>query len=154
MEVVTRPWAGAPRQWIIVFDRKAATWWINWLPLGKYKHVRAFGYVPEAKAFIFYDVAFDRTMIAIACDQAATALIREWLTDADAISMPARAAGLPAPRIGFWCVQAIKHLIGLRSGALRPSALWRDCLRQGGEIVANENVSTGTADTAAAGCGP
>lgn len=152
MDVITRPWLGTPRQWIVLFDREVTTWWVNMLPLGKYKHVRAFGYVPEAKAWIFYDVALDRTVIKIACDQDAKRLMADWLAKADAISMPARAHGFPAPRLGFWCVPAIKHLIGLRSGALRPQTLWRDCLRQGGEIVAHESVSPRSADSTPAGC--
>lgn len=142
MDLIARPWAGQPRQWTVVFDRRAATWWMNKAPIGKYKHVRAFGYVSEAKAWIFYDVSLDRTTIQMACDQHAMTLMGEWLAKADAILMPAADRGFPAPRLGFWCVQAIKHLIGLRSGALLPDALWRDCLRAGGEIVAHEAGST------------
>lgn len=157
MDLIARPWMGEPRQWTVVFDRRAATWWMNKAPIGKYKHVRAFGYVPEAKAWIFYDVSLDRTTIRMACDQDAMTLMGEWLAKADAILMPVVDRGFPPPRLGFWCVPAIKHLIGLRSGALRPQRLWDDCLRAGGEIVAHEAGSTdlrgeGRSVATASGC--
>lgn len=149
MDLVMRPWAGTPQQWIIVFDRSCKTQWVNRMPIGKYKHVRAFGYVAEAQAWIFYDVSLYDTSIFLACDAHAKALIKAWLADADAIGMPALPPRRAAPRLGFWCVQAVKHLIGLRSGALRPDTLWRDCLANGGEIVANGL----TQPTAAPGAG-
>src|ERR1700738_1141353 len=35
--------------------------------------------------------------------------------------------------LGFWCTIAMKHLVGLRSRALRPDRLWHDCIAAGGK---------------------
>jgi hypothetical protein len=38
-------------------------------------------------------------------------------------------------RLGFWCVPAMAHLLGLKGTLFRPDALYRACLAQGGSIV-------------------
>jgi hypothetical protein len=38
-------------------------------------------------------------------------------------------------RLGFWCVPAMAHLLGLRGFMFRPNALYRACLAQGGAVV-------------------
>lgn len=130
------PGAGEPARWILCFSRQAQRRWMNWFPfIGPYKHVRAFGCVPGINTWIFYDAALDRTSVLVARGETARALMAEWLHGADAIGMDVRTGRACIPRLGTWCVPAVKHLIGLRSGALRPIGLWRDCVRHGGEVI-------------------
>lgn len=133
--IIFDPGAGEPTQWFVCFQRHA-TAWVERLPIGRYKHVAAFALVPYINTWIFVDVCLDRTSIKIARGDAAKVLIGAFATDAMVVQMPARSRTTLLPRLGGWCVPAVKHLIGLRSGALRPDALLRDCLRNGGEIAA------------------
>jgi hypothetical protein len=120
--------------WTIAFHRRAARRWVEWLAGGRYKHVSAFTYVSSLRLWVLYDVKLAGAPIVLLPDsQAAIARISAHLADADLITMPPRESG--GLCMGFFCVPAIKHLVGLRGGALRPDALWRDCLRQGGNVV-------------------
>lgn len=135
------PGTGEPTQWYVCFCRRAATRWLERLPIGRYKHVRAFGCVPAVNTWIFFDPALDRTSVRLARGASVRKLMTEWLTGADVIRMPVVSRETLIPRLGGWCVPAIKHLVGISGCALRPDALWRDCLRQGGEaFTADESA--------------
>lgn len=121
-----------PDVWVLVFNRVASKRWTSWIALGKYKHVRAYAYVPFLHVWVFYDPRFRGTSITIAADGAQHALIREWITDADLMRMLRRTHETRRFPVFGWCVPAIKRLIGLRCSALRPDSLWRSCLRNGG----------------------
>ena len=87
---------GSPTRWMIVFDREAASWWTNFIAFGHYKHVRAFGYVHEADAYLFYDVKFGGTVLQIARGDGARALMLEWTANADVLRWDGRvSAQLP-----------------------------------------------------------
>lgn len=122
-----------PEQWVLVFDRKPLNWWLGWLVWGKYKHVRAYGYVPFLHVWLFYDATFAGIEMWVAADgEPARAMIGKWIAgDTTLVLMPRRAH---ANRSTFtamsgWCVPAVKRLIGLRSSALRASSLFADCMR-------------------------
>lgn len=123
---------GTPTRWLLVFNRKAETWWGHIAACGTYKHVRAFGYVAASDAYIFYDVQFDGTRLCIARGDHARRLMADWTQDADVLSVEAR-PGLNCQR--WWqpllCTTATAHLVGLPSGALRPDRLYAHCLRNG-----------------------
>jgi hypothetical protein len=136
------PGAGEPTQWYVCFCRRAATRWLERLPVGEFKHVRAFGCVPAINTWIFFDPALDHTTIRVARGAAAELLMAQWLTDSEVVRMPIVSREILWPRLGGWCVPQIKHLLGIRSGALRPNALLRDCLRHGGRTVSqNESAN-------------
>jgi hypothetical protein len=134
--IVFDPGAGEPRKWVICFCRKSTRWWLDRLPIGEFKHVRAFGSIPEIQSWVFFDPAWDRTVIKVARGHAAEQLVLQFLHDCEAVVMPAN-TGPMRPHVGGWCVPAVKQLVGLRSGALRPNALYRDCLANGGETLVN-----------------
>jgi hypothetical protein len=145
--IIFDPGGGEPMHWAVCFTRKSATRWANWLPIGRYKHVRAFGCVPEINTWIFFDPSWRRTTIRVARGDAANELIREFLYLADVIQMPV-CERRRAPPIFGWCVPAVAHLLGLPSGALRADRLFRDCLRHGGELLA-DGCTVATAPAAA-----
>jgi hypothetical protein len=61
-------------------------------------------------------------------------LLLDYLDNSDTITMPRMP--MPrrlAPQLGFWCTIAMKHLVGIRSRALRPDRLWQDCIAAGGK---------------------
>lgn len=125
-----------PQFWVLVFSRVAHQPWQRYCVPGRYKHVRAYAYLPATQTWLFYDVHLHRTQILVVPDcDAALGILALWQRDADLLRMRRRDDARIFFRIGFWCVPAMKHLIGLRSGALRPDALWRDCVRAGAERI-------------------
>jgi hypothetical protein len=134
---ITKTGLGEPTIWWVGFSREAATWWANYIP-GHFKHVKAAGYHPGADAIVFYDFGIERTMIAIGLGDAGFNSMVQWLDNCDVVTyrpQKCRPPALPL-RFGLWCVPAIKHLLGIRSGALRPDALMRDLLQNGATVFA------------------
>lgn len=130
------PGTGEPQRWVVCFSRTAATTWLQRAPIGRYKHVRAFGCVVPIQTWVFFDPAMSRTSLRLARGAAATALMMEFLHEADAILIERRERARAVPRLAGWCVPQIRHLLGLSGiGALRPAALWNELLRHGGEIL-------------------
>lgn len=127
---------GAPTRWLLVFNHKAETWWSRLAACGRLKHVRAFGYVADADAYVFFDPQFEGMSIQIARGDGARRLMVEWCQDADVLAIDARPSFLIFRFfMPLLCTTAIAHLIGLPVSALRPSALYRKCLQNGATVV-------------------
>jgi hypothetical protein len=121
--------------WILVFCKNPGRWWVRLLAWGRYHHVKAIAHLPRMRGWLIYDVKFNgtRLMFAHEDDPATGAFLRDYLDNTDTIAMPR----VPMPRrrfpqLGFWCTIAMRHLVGIRSRALRPDRLWRDCVAAGG----------------------
>ena len=154
---------GRPTRWLIAFDREAASWWTNFIAFGHYKHVRAFGYVDEADAYVFYDVQFTGTVIQVARGAGARALMGEWAANADLLRYD---SGFIRPSGGFIqslarfirpliCTTAIAHLLGL-PGALRnwrPDGFYRACIESGAKVIIHGRTE-GTTPAAGSDAGP
>ena len=126
--------------WILLFSTKRGRWWVRLLACGRYHHVKAIAYLPAMRAWLFYDVKFNgtRLMVAGEDDPGAPAFLHDYLDRCDLLAMPR----LPvpkrvAPHAGFWCTLAMKHLVGIRTAALRPDRLWRDSVAAGGRPYDN-----------------
>jgi hypothetical protein len=126
--------------WTLVFCKKRGRWWVRLLAWGRYHHVKAVAYLPKLRAWLFYDVKFNDTRVLLANADApsTSSFLQEYLENSDTIIMPK----LPMPRricpqLGFWCTIAMKHLVGIRSRALRPDRFWQDCIAAGGRPHAN-----------------
>jgi len=125
---------GQPVRWVLCFQRTTESRWIRWLACGRYKHVCAFGYIAEVDHWVFLDWRISVVDVIVARGTGADQMIAYYTRDADMLGMTPQKRGLGL-RLGFYCVPAVKHLLGIRSSALRPSRLWRDCIRQGAEIL-------------------
>jgi len=141
--------------WILLFSKKRGRWWVRLLACGRYHHVKAIAWLPAMRAWLFYDVKFNgtRLMLAGEDDPGTAAILHDYLEHCDLVAMPR----LPIPRRiaphpGFWCTLAMKHLVGIRTAALRPDRLWRDSVAAGGKPYvseAGEASSMVAAETAA-----
>jgi hypothetical protein len=89
--------SGSPTRWLIVFDRRAATWWASLVACGRRKHARCFGYVPACEAWVFFDCQFVHTSIQVARGEGARRLIAEW-TDGAEVGNQRATAGPVVPR--------------------------------------------------------
>ena len=135
VDLIAGPLIVEPVNWTVVFSRRARTRLQHLLIIGRYKHVRAYAYVPFLHVWVFYDVHLRGTSIVVAADgPPANQMIAIWIEDADLVQISVNKDGinrLSWPILGF-CVPAMKRLLGIRSGTLRPDGFYRDCLRNGG----------------------
>ncbi|MGL4297118.1 MAG: hypothetical protein ACRCTG_15505 [Aestuariivirga sp.] len=142
----TRPPIEQPEFWFAAFHEAAETPWVRWVP-GRFKHVSAVGYFREAKSWVVLDPSILGTRLLIFADtDAGLNALGAWLDNALVLRMPALSQDLDAMkargvaklglgRLGFWCVPAVRHLLGIPSRALLPDGLLRDCLANGGTVA-------------------
>ena len=134
MDVVYQK-ACEPERWTVVFHRVAGNRFFSWLAMGHFKHVSAFAWVPDLKVWLVYDVSFRRTRIVLLPDTPESkAHLAKIITGNCMVTLNARHDAFPVMRFGLLCTTAIKHLLGLSGGALRPDALFRLCVREGGAV--------------------
>lgn len=123
-----------PDSWTLAFHRTSSRRWVRLLAVGRYKHVSALAFVAPLRLWLVYDVTLAGTRLVLLPDSdEATRRLAELTADADLVTVPrgpARPALMP-----FYCVSAVKSLVGLRCGALLPDALWRHCLKIGGKVA-------------------
>lgn len=125
-----------PDRWFVCFTERAAGSWITrHLPIGRFRHVSAIGYVAALGVWIFYDVSLGRTTIALDADSPEMESMKVATRDMEILSIPALISPARVPRFGFWCVPAIAHLVGIRACALRPDTLHRLLLASGAYVV-------------------
>lgn len=134
----------APQVWNVVFNREAASGWARWVP-GRYKHVRAYAFVPASQVWLFYDVSFVGTDISAVPHGQHWDKLWEFIgpdTASDIVSVTM----LPPRRRRFpwsnWCTSALRHLLNLPGGALRPDAFYRECVENGGIPFEAPNAGT------------
>src|SRR5260221_718515 len=119
MDIIDEPLIGEPPIWTLVFSRETRHPWIGRLTPGKYKHVRAYGYIPGMRKWQFFDVHLNGITLAVVDDgPAARAVLVDWIRDADLIRIK-RLGPSGRPPQPFTCVSAIRHLLGLPGGTLR-----------------------------------
>ena len=133
-----------PREWFIVFHRQSENWWVNWLAWGRYKHVSAFGTVPWSGDWVFFDFLTGRSRFLVVPNEKADRFLAHYSKLGVIVKMPAPDPADIRPKIkpGLWCVTTVAHLLGLRTCALRPDALLRHCLANGGTIVVDDDDET------------
>ncbi|MEO6381969.1 MAG: hypothetical protein ABIO35_08225 [Nitrobacter sp.] len=138
---------GEPVRWLLIFSRQAASRWMSFIAFGRFKHVRAIGYVPGFDQWIFYDVRWSACHLFVVRDKTDEfrALFSDWAYDAEIVSMDRPARSLSRLPKTFLCTTAIGHLLGLRCVAARPDAFYRQCLSHGGVVIDGRAQETRTA---------
>jgi len=117
---------------------------------GRFKHVSLVGLCPFSRVWVGLDTAIDQTRVWVWKDSdAAVGPLGAWMADALVVTMPAPELLPQRARVRglFSCVSAAAHVLGI-AGAVRPDGLLRECLRNGGQIIA-EPLSHADAETTA-----
>lgn len=136
MEIGARPDAIEPTEWFVVFHPKSSNRILSWLAAGRFKHVSAVGYLPGFRAWLVCEAAWGGLHVRLYGHDAMCRMFAEYSRDCAVVKIARKTMAMRlSSRIGFYCVPAVKHLIGLRCGALRPDALLRCCLRNGGTLI-------------------
>jgi hypothetical protein len=122
-----------PAEWFVVFKKKSKLRWVNWVP-GRFKHCFAMAFIAEIQcwAFVEFAATAGSTVALLPNDQA-----DDWLAEAmsDAVVVKYKAGAVQGAGWGLWCVPLTAHVIGVSSCALLPDGLFRDVMRNGGEVV-------------------
>jgi hypothetical protein len=126
-----------PANWFVTFHERSERRWVNWMALGRFKHVSAFGYCALAGCWVFVDVLASRMRVRVARDDLADRLIAAESAAGTVLKMPPVNMNRKPVRLKamLYCVPATAHLLGLPMGALRPDALFRQCLANGAEPI-------------------
>lgn len=123
-----------PSMWFLIFTERADRRWVRWLAAGRFAHVLAFGWVPDQRAWLVYEVTMNRTRVAVMPDcPGSDERIAELRAGNVTLAMKPAEGRAPWMRLGFWCVPAMAHLLGLKRRPLRPDALFRACIAEGAE---------------------
>ena len=134
-------------EWFLAFYPTCRSRFWERVTPGRFKHVRAFAWSEGVRVWVFYDVwLFGGTRITLApAGPIGDEAVGKYVSGAHVLKLtkfPDRKPGLSA-RLGFWCVTAMRHLVNLPGGALLPDTLWRDCLRNGAQVIIDGRPTAG-----------
>ena len=141
MEIRELPPAIEPDYWNVVFHPSEGI--LPRLVLGRFQHVSAFTYIPGFAGWILYDVQWGGVRIAMFSKVAHLVAYTRGCT---VVKFTCRYDHMPLyTRLGFYCVPAIKHLIGLSCVAVSPDGLYRAVIANGGEVISEPERPTAAA---------
>jgi hypothetical protein len=141
MDTRILPDAIEPIYWNVVFHPSQTR--LNRLLLGRFQHVSAFTYIPGVGAWIMVDCQWGGVRIALI---PRINILVAYTRDCAVIKFDRRYQPFAlTSRFGFYCVPAIKQLLGLSCVAATPDGLYRHLIRHGGELISGQRVATATA---------
>lgn len=146
-----------PQDWFIVFHDTTKRTWLRWLAFGRFKHVSCFGWVEATRQYVFFDPALERNWLRVVppevAEMPANGLsltgdyhggdIVRYLHLGVVVRLPVQTddALMANARPGLGCVRDVARVVGIRTWSLRPDALFKKCLRLGGQIMNPERMS-------------
>lgn len=123
--MIFAPHAATVDQWFLAFFPDARHWALRFIP-GRFKHVAMFARVPPMKAWVWVEYTLFGFHVHLFPDTEAGR--DQVFTLADGAGLICvKVQDMPAPRLrmGVTCVSLAKQALGLRSGAVSPTGLWR-----------------------------
>lgn len=124
------------RLWLVFFGPGVGTprWWDIFLDPG-FRHVSAASYYPDVERWIYYDPGFEGTLIEVwRKDEFGARLGILLARSTIVLRVPSRWGRRMASR-SWWCVGAIKSLLGVRTAAFTPKQFANFLLNSGAEVV-------------------
>lgn len=127
-----------PPVWLVIFHKRS-TWWVERVCPGPFKHVSAVAKVPGAPVWLHLSWELGRFRVEAVPDDGFEGWLSAYLEAVGGgrvlkVDGPDFDFGPWRPRLGT-CTSMVAHLLGVRGGALLPSALWRLLVANGAEIV-------------------
>lgn len=125
--------APLPRLWLVFFGEAAGPhWWSRFLRPG-FRHVSAACWHVEERRWVYFNPS-RRGLVIELYGEGEFPLGSLMRGSTATLRFASRFDRRSAPAV-FHCVGAIKALLGIRSRAFRPYALFRDLLARGAETV-------------------
>src|SRR6516165_6354406 len=138
MDTQVLPDAIEPSYWNVVFHPSETR--LDRLLLGRFRHVSAFTYVPGMAAWVMVDCQWGGMRIALI---PRINVLIAYTSGCDVIKFDRRYQRFAlSSRFGFYCVPAIKQLLGLSCVAVTPDRLYRHLIANGGELINGQRVDT------------
>lgn len=129
------------RFWYVAFHIRDPEYWSErWFTRHGMRHVRAAGYSPQADVWVIYNVHARGTWIEVLPNDDVDGRLDYVFAGCRVLKIRARPSSRFIFRPFFTCVEAVKHLTGVRSSAWTPYGLYCDMLAQGAEIAAFEVI--------------
>ena len=156
MDNITLPEAIEPDTWNVVFYPCASR---LGRMLARFKHVSAFAYVPGFRAWLICDVQWSGLRLCLFSHEAAMRVFTHYTADCTLVTFTRQHRPmLLLSRFAFYCVPAVKCLLGVSCVAVTPDGLYRYLLKHGGCLLgARGDTPTAAARSepvAGAGNGP
>lgn len=127
-----------PDKWYVAFFDRSDTYLVNWVAIGRFKHVMAFTWSQSGDCWLFYDTYTYKQQILLVPDSDFHEVFMRLAGHSVAIVEYPGLVGHPERRkitIGGNCVSAVSRLLGLGTCALRPYGLYRHLLANGGSLL-------------------
>jgi hypothetical protein len=133
MDSITLPEAIEPDYWNVVFHPSETR---LGQALGRFKHVSAFTYVPGFRAWLICDVQWSGMRLCLFSHEAAMRVFTHYTADCTLVKFDRQHRQMMlASRLGFYCVPAVKCLLGLSCVAVTPDGLYRYLVKHGGCLI-------------------
>jgi len=122
-----------PKVWQVCFMGIERRFPWDWFCQRGFRHAFLLGYLPEHNLWLCYDVLFGKTEITVISEKRAGFLLGLATDQGAVLNWPAPTGPVYRrfPRLGFWCIPAISHVLGLGCVAMTPKGL-HDYLRRCG----------------------
>jgi hypothetical protein len=141
MDTRILPDAIEPTYWNVVFHPSETR--LDRFLLGRFRHVSAFTYIPGVGAWIMVDCQWGGMRIAFI---PRLAVLVAYTSGCTVVKFDRHYQPFAlASRLGYYCVPAIKQLLGLSCVAATPDGLYRHLIKNGGELISGQRVDTTTA---------
>lgn len=120
--------------WYVAFIPAGVRWWWDYLSPQEFRHVLAFGYIGYSDSWAVVNPGVAHTGVFMIPDSEFPAYLGSLKAiGAKILKTQVISDAKYSARLGNWCTQTVSRLIGVRSSAWRPVALYRDLLRAGAE---------------------
>jgi hypothetical protein len=131
------------RLWLIFFSSAdPLSWWSRLMPAG-FGHVCAAAWFADAERWVHVNPTWRGLVVEVMTADEFGSRFQQLVTRSAVVLRMASSHhrnGMPAT---FYCVGAIKALLGVQSRALLPRGLYRDLRRKGAEVVDGIAVQAG-----------
>lgn len=138
MDVVNPPSSVEPTEWYVIFHPSTTSPLLSFLAFGHFKHVSAIGYYAGFKVWLLFDARRAGMRVPLIAHESMKAVIGEYTEGCTLVKFARRPDPIgmaPHLRLGFFCVTAVKHLLGVRCPTLRPDGLFRHLMKHGGTVI-------------------
>jgi hypothetical protein len=141
MDTIKLPDAIEPTYWNVVFH--PSTGRLARILVGRFQHVSAFTYIAGFRAWVLYDCQWGGTRIGF-FSQVGPLIVYSRGCAIIKFDRAYRPLAI-ASRFGFYCVPAVKQLLGLSCVAAFPDGLYRHLVANGGIPLHGQRIDTSTA---------
>jgi hypothetical protein len=123
-----------PRLWLVFFGDSVPSFWSRWLRPG-FRHVAAASYFADQERWVYVDACRSGTVIDVCRQEEFQDRFAALMTNSSHILRVTARRDRRRTVATYYCVGAVKALVGVNSRAMTPRGLYHDLLALGAEVV-------------------